>query len=244
MGGLGPHAHIAFESQLLAACEAAVDQDYPPWILSSLPATPDRTAAILEGAESPLPQLVASLKNLEGRADFALTVCNTAHAFLEEAAAQVRLPVLHLIRETVMALDRQLPAEETAPTIGLLATTGTLRLGIYPETAAIDAPRLAWRSPLDLVDGDPVQSQLVMEPIYGVKAGGKANSDGVTYADQLASAAQRLFDSGCDAVVLGCTEISVALGARTQDDQRLVDPLQIAAQRCLQIAAGDAPLPE
>ena len=38
VGGMGPHAHIAFERYLLEAVGAvAGDQDYPPWIVSSLP---------------------------------------------------------------------------------------------------------------------------------------------------------------------------------------------------------------
>ena len=40
MGGLGPHAHIELERLILAETERvigrpALDQDYPPWILSS-----------------------------------------------------------------------------------------------------------------------------------------------------------------------------------------------------------------
>ena len=42
IGGLGPYAHIEFETLLLSAAEtalggAALDQDYPSWVLSSMP---------------------------------------------------------------------------------------------------------------------------------------------------------------------------------------------------------------
>ena len=52
LGGLGPHAHVEFERLLLARTEAGLDrpardQDYPPWLLSSVPPTPDRPRAIL-----------------------------------------------------------------------------------------------------------------------------------------------------------------------------------------------------
>lgn len=59
VGGLGPHAHIEFERRLLAAItQPSSDQDYPEWVVSSIPQTPDRTAALLEGGPSPVSCLV------------------------------------------------------------------------------------------------------------------------------------------------------------------------------------------
>ncbi|MEM6456035.1 MAG: amino acid racemase [Acidobacteriota bacterium] len=248
VGGLGPHAHIAFESQLLAAVPgAARDQDYPAWIVSSLPDTPDRTRALLDDGPSPVPRLVDSLRNLEGRADFAVVACQTVHAFLDAARAQVRIPILDLVHATVRHLADVHGADAR---IGLLATTGTLRARLYPKASADVAPGLTWRSLPDLPDGDALQQDLVMRPIYGadgrggLKAGRDADAhDGRRHADRLGEAADRLLDDGCQAVVLGCTEIPLALDVRAAEDARLVDPLQIAAARCLAIAAGDAPLP-
>jgi len=46
VGGLGPFAHIDFERKLLAAASEVIgarrDQDFPQWVLSSIPRTPDR----------------------------------------------------------------------------------------------------------------------------------------------------------------------------------------------------------
>ncbi len=248
VGGLGPHAHLAFEAQLLASAGAvARDQDYPPWILSSLPATPDRSAAILDGTASPLPSLVASLKHLEGRADFAVVVCNTAHVFLAEASRLVRIPILDMIRETVLDISGEV---ESGSSIGLLATTGTLRSRIYPDTAAATAPHLRWRSLLDLPGGEGLQDRLVMASIYGgsgdggLKAGLSSDPHtGEVYAERLAAAAEHLFQDGCAAVVLGCTEISLALPGASEPGSRCVDPMRLMAERCLRIAAGEAPLP-
>lgn len=244
VGGLGPHAHIAFESRLLASTRGAGrDQDYPPWIVSSLPATPDRTRALLGQGPSPEPYLVRSLRNLEGRADFALIACQTAHAFIERVRSQTTLPLLELVRETVLHLDRTAPDDAL---IGWLATTGSLQANLYPHASAALCARLRWLSLLDLPGGPTLQRELVMNPIYqGLKTGRDRDPDtGICHASLLASATDRLFAAGCRAVVLGCTEISMAFAGRDgHDDPRLVDPLQIAADRCLDIASGDAPLP-
>lgn len=248
VGGLGPHAHITFEQELLAQVESAGrDQDYPPWVLSSLPGTPDRTAALLDGGTPPTPWLVESLKNLEGRADFAAVICNTAHAFLDEARAQVTIPVLHMIRETVLGIVARV---EPGSRVGLLATDGTLASTIYPQTSrAMDAD-LHWRSLLELPQGRELQGHLVMGSIFGeghhggLKAGLTHDPQtGEAYADRLRQAVERLVDDGCAVVVLGCTELSAPMKYGVQD-LPLVDPIRLTAERCLQIAAGEAPLPE
>ncbi len=249
VGGLGPHAHLAFERQLLASVGVVGrDQDYPPWIVSSLPATPDRTAAILSDGASPVPWLVASLKNLEGRADFAVVVCNTAHVFLAEASRRVSIPILHMIREAIERISENV---EPGSSIGLLATNGTLRSRIYPDTAASAAPDLNWRSLLDLPGGDELQDSLVMSSIYGGDGDGGLKAGlthdqrtGEAYAERLSAAAEHLFEDGCAAVVLGCTEISLAMSGAAGLDPRLVDPMRLAAERCLRIAAGEASLPQ
>ncbi|MEM7587048.1 MAG: aspartate/glutamate racemase family protein [Acidobacteriota bacterium] len=254
VGGLGPHAHIAFEKQLLAAVGAvASDQDYPPWIVSSLPATPDRTQALIADGPTPVPALVASLRNLEGRADFAVVACNTAHAFLEEAQAQVKIPVLNVIRETVEELRARLPLGSR---IGLLATTGTLRAAVYERTsAAAVGEDLVWRSLLDEPSRRGLQDSLVMSSIYGsassegrghggLKAGLLQDPEtGEPFADRLGRAVDELLRQGCSAVVLGCSEIPLALTGPSGLPAPLVDPMQIAADRCLRIASGELPLP-
>jgi aspartate racemase len=64
-GGMGPHAHIEFEQRLLAAIKSpSSDQDYPEWVVSSVPQTPDRTLALLEEGPSPMPWLLRSFKRL------------------------------------------------------------------------------------------------------------------------------------------------------------------------------------
>lgn len=88
VGGLGPFAHIDFERKLLAAASTLIgarrDQDFPQWVLSSIPQTPDRTEAYFGEAEDPTPVLLRSLERLRrAGADFAVVACNTAHLFLE-----------------------------------------------------------------------------------------------------------------------------------------------------------------
>jgi aspartate racemase len=253
-GGLGPHAHIELERRLLAAIERpSSDQDYPEWVVSSIPETPDRTAALLEGGPSPVPWLLRSFERLAScRADFAVMACITAHAFLEEIRAQARLPILDMVEVTLAEASRRF---DRRARIGILATTGALQGRVYQRAAARVAPDLDLVSLLDLPDGGALQEDLVMRPIYGplregrrgpggIKSGGDRDLEtGTPHRDSLADAVGRLVAVGAVCVVTGCTEIPLALGREPVNGTPLLDPLDLTAHIAVRIARGELPLP-
>jgi aspartate racemase len=257
MGGLGPHAHLELERLILAATEAmlgrpARDQDYPPWILSSFPATPDRTLALLAGGPSPLPALVESARRLSGEcgADFAVIPCNTAHAFLDDLRQRVSLPILDMVLETV---EEALRKVGPSGRIGILATTGTVESGLYSKRVRQMGGRPI--TPLDLENGGEIQEKLVMEPIYGPlqddrRAGGGIKSglfhdpeERERLARPLRRAAKLLADSGANLVLTACTEIPLAIGREKAEDVPLLDPMEVAARAAVEIAIGKRDLP-
>jgi aspartate racemase len=253
VGGLGPHAHIELERRLLAAvAEPSGDQSYPEWVVSSIPQTPDRTAALLAGGPSPVPAIVRSLERLAACADFAVMACMTAHAFLDEARAQVRLPVLDLIDVTWRAAAERLPGDGC---VGILATTGALRSGIYERGRQRAAPHLTLVSLLDLPQGESLQEELFTRPIYGplrdgrrlphgIKSGVDRDPEtGAFHRETLTAAARRLAAAGAGCIVAGCTEVPIALGRDPIDGLPLLDPLDLAAHAAVRIARGELPLP-
>lgn len=261
---MGPYAHIELERQLLLAAARRLrwsprDQDYPAWRLASFPATPDRTRALLGLGRSPVPWLERSVRSLTSgrkgvRADFVVMVCITAHAYLEEVQRRVAVPMLDMVGETL----RTATADPDLRRIGLLATTGTLRSGIYQAAAARRSSDARIVSLLDATDrgrsGEWLQEQLVMEPIYGPlrsaqRQGGALKSGAVTGAVAQEAAARFaegvgiLAEAGADLVILGCTEIPVVLTQVELKGVQLVDPLEVTAEAAVEIASGARPLP-
>lgn len=250
VGGLGPHAHLRFEQALLAAVESPRrDQDYPPWILSSMPGTPDRTDALLHGGPSPVPALLEGLRRVAHAADFAVIPCNTAHAFIDPLRRSSPLPVLSMVEATIDAIRARL-----GPTarVGLLGTTGLLKSRIYPSAG----PGFGWSSPLTLPDGASLQQARVMRPIYGsvrgdgsssgdgLKSGGRADGEtGALHAETLMSVAGLLVDHGAECIVTACTEIPLVFAPDTFRGVPVFDPLACTARRALAIARGAEPLP-
>jgi aspartate racemase len=252
LGGLGPYAHIEFERRLLAAVgHPAGDQEYPEWIVMSIPHTPDRTAALLDGGPSPVPSLLRGLERLAKGADFAVVTCMTAHAFLDEIRPRAALPILDLAESTMAEVERRFAGTR----IGVLATTGALRSGVYSRTRTPMTPGFEILSLLDLPAGEALQEDLVMRPIYGPLAGGrrqhgglKSGSDrdpetGSLHRATLSRAVRALAEAGVSCVVTGCTEIPLALGRDAIEGIPLLDPLDVAAQAAVRVARGELPLP-
>jgi aspartate racemase len=257
LGGLGPHAHIEFESLLLDATgkalgRAAHDQDYPPWVVSSIPTTPDRTRALLEGSESPVEALLESASRLSDAA-FAVIPCNTAHAFLEEVRRRSRLPFLDMIQVTA---ERAVERVGARGGIGLLAASGTLHADLYRMKIHALAPEARVVSPLDLQNGEELQERLVMEPVFGPlqndgrRAGGGIKSGAFRdpgkreeLAAPMREAARRLADAGASIVLTACTEIPLVLGREWVGEIPLLDPMAVAAEEAIEIALGRKPVP-
>jgi aspartate racemase len=261
LGGLGPHAHVEFERNLLRATErrlgrAPRDQDFPPWSVVCQPQTPDRTAALLQHGPSPVAGLVGGLRRLERVADFAVIACNTAHAFVAEIRRSSSIPILDVVTETLRyVVDR---FGEGAK-VGLLATSGTIASNVYGAAAGLVSESLRVLSLLDLPIAPEMARELqersIMGAIYGRQSGiddlcggvkGGAHLDPAICAQitrELTEVVGLFREAGAPAVILGCTELPLVLPPGPFCGVELIDPLAVAADVALDIASGARPLP-
>ena len=226
LGGMGPAAGADFVRLFVDACTELMqsagvpvsDQAYPEHWLAQVP-VPDRSAALRRTDLPPRPleamkQVAARLGALGART--LAIACNTAHAWhgsLQECFPD--LEVIHGVREVATELARRGIAE-----VGLLATEGTYDSRLYQD--ALEGAGLRCHVP------QPAERQRVMDGIYrGVKAGDLAFARS-SFEAVAQALAQR---HGCDTLVMGCTEIPLALkpGAGT-GGLRLVDPAQLIAR--------------
>lgn len=201
LGGMGPLASADFMARLTLAHPATRDQDHPPAILVSDPRVPDRTAAALDGGPSPLPALLRGIRTLEAAGAGCIAIpCNSAHAWFDAMQAQAGLPILHIVDAAAAALRA---AGIKGGTIGVMGTRATLALRLYQQR--LDALGYAC-----LVPDETEMAAAVTPAIARVKA----NAIEAARAP-LADVADALAARGARAVVLGCTEIPLALrGAR------------------------------
>ena len=216
LGGLGPMASAYFYELITAHTDAARDQEHIDIILSSRASTPDRTDFILgRSPESPLPAMGEDARDLERFGARAIVIpCNTAHYFIDQVRASVSVPVPSIIRETARFV--RLCGHSRA---GILATEGTVAAGAYQ--CALEAEGVAWEIP------DAETQKTVNRIIYDYVKRGLSCDPALLY-----EAARPLRESGCGAMILGCTELSVA--ARTvRHDPMFIDSLEVLACRAI-----------
>ncbi|MFF4509259.1 aspartate/glutamate racemase family protein [Streptomyces sp. NPDC001401] len=228
LGGMGPAATADFYAKLVAATPGTGDQDHLRTVIWSDPTIPDRTEALLGGGPDPTPWLLHGGRVLrEAGATVIAIPCNTAHAFVPRIAGHVGLPIVHMIGETARHLTALRPRIHT---VGLLATTGTVRAGLYQERLESVGIRL-------VLPDAAAQDAEVMAAIHAVKAGTRDD----TATALLARAAHRLTEQGAQAVIAGCTEIPLGLPADAVAVP-LVDPALVLARALVRRArpAGTA----
>ena len=218
LGGMGPEAGAYLFERIVRSVAAGRDQDHPPVVVCSLPQVPDRTEAILRGGPSPVPLLLRGLETLRrAGADFAVVACVTAHHFLPRLAARSPLPLVDLLGETVAEVARSRPVPRT---IGLLATTGTVRSGLVADAFAPAGIRVIVPAARD--------QRRLMTAIYGRK-GVKAGHTSGAARETVLSVARGLVRRGAGAVLAGCTEVPLVLGA-SDLAVPLIEPMEIGAR--------------
>ncbi|MHC0507667.1 cysteate racemase [Achromobacter aegrifaciens] len=190
-------AGAAFALRLAALTPAAIDQQHIPTLLRNDPRIPDRSSAYMAGGENPLPYMQEGVRFLQNAGAQLIAIpCNTAHLWYDQIAASTDLPVLHIIQAVIDDLRRLgLPTGR----IGLMGTAATLKLGLYQQHLEAQGYEC-------IVPDDDEVERYCMSSIRAVKAN--------RLEDAYAPAAEciaRLKVRGADAVVLGCTELPLAV---------------------------------
>jgi aspartate racemase len=226
LGGMGPLATVDFLHKLIEETPAMRDQDHIPVIAYSVPQIPDRPSAIIADGESPLPHMLKGVHTLQRAGAQAIAIaCNTAHYWYDELAREGGVPILHIADAACAGL--------TARRVGLMATKGTIAAGFFQQ-------RFVRHGIECLLNTAVEQDSLVLPAIEHVKRNELAAAHTLAIA-----AALRLHDRGAEAIVLGCTEIPLAIAHAPSNVAGVcVDATRALARTCVawwqSSAAGSA----
>ncbi|RMF67326.1 MAG: amino acid racemase [Calditrichaeota bacterium] len=222
LGGMGPESTAYFFQRLIHLTPAHCDQDHIPVVIYNNPRIPDRTDAILHQGASPVPELLRSISILEqAGADFICIPCNTVHYFIEEMREASSIPILDLIHLVAQRVRERLPQ---AKAVGLLATEGTIRTGLYQRVFSDGG--------VEVVTPEPAQFPELSRAIKALKDGRKESA-----ATQ--ALAEGVISRGAEAVVLGCTEFSLVADALSLPVP-LFDSVEILAEEAVRLALEPA----
>lgn len=195
LGGMGPLATADLLIKITTATSASSDREHIRVYIDSNAAIPDRTAAILEGGPDPVPEMADALGKLTAcGADCVLIACNTAHYFLPRLQPLTQVPILDMLAITARSCATRYPGRRAA----ILATTGTLRTGLYAR--ALAEAGVPWLLP------DEEQQRFLMHLIYDVvKATRPMQPEEPAWRELLEALRAR----GADYFILACTELPI-----------------------------------
>lgn len=216
IGGLGPIATAHFLELVINMTDAKCDQEHLDMIIYNTPSTPDRTAYILENTQpDPLPRMLSVGQALAQQGVSRIAIpCMTAHYFFSQLEAGISVPLINSVAETVRHLK-----ENGIQKVGIMATDGTIRSGIFHR-------ELEKQGLCPITPGEQVQKDVMHLIFNNVKSGTPAEMD------RFFAAADALRHQGAQAIILGCTELSLI-----KRDYRIgpgfLDAMEVLAQQAV-----------
>ena len=142
--------------------------------------------------------LAQAARSIEGAgADFLVLATNTMHKVADTITAAVTIPLLHIADPTADAIKAG-----GISTVGLIGTRFTMEQAFYRD-------RLESRHGIRVLVPDAADRDLVHQVIYDELCLGVIKP---ASREAYRAVMQRLVDQGAQALVLGCTEISLLVG--------------------------------
>jgi len=241
IGGMGPQAGVDLAAKVIAETKALTDQEHLPMVLLSFGHLIGDRSAYVFGDPIPNPG-VAIASAVDKLAQFGVQVagipCNSAHApqimnVMKENLQNGGIRILHLIEETIAYLRQSAP---DVTHVGCLSTLSVHRLGLY-KSALEDAHFSA------VMPSDDVAENLVHRAIFDHDFGIKAHSSPVTEKAKLMilDAIDHCYKNGAQAVILGCTELPLAISGAS--DLYLIDPARALARALIRETSPEKLIP-
>lgn len=232
VGGVGPYAGLDLAKKIFDQTKATNDQDYFSVVLLSVSRQiEDRTSFLLgQTSINPADAIFKSLRILRQiGVGVAGIPCNTVHSpqifdvileKLKETDSNVK--IVHMVNEVAKFIRETYPKIRN---IGVLCTTGTYKAKVYANILEPKGFRV-------ILPSEVVQEGIVHKAIYDPKYGIKAQSIPGTGAAkrELSKAINHLQLKGCEAIVLGCTEIPLTITEKKIGEMIIIDPTLILAR--------------
>ena len=197
LGGMGTQAGLDFCNKLAKLNKGKTDQKYPLFVLYNKSATPNRPEN-LKKYYNVLNSLVKGCKMLQkNKCKFIVIPCNTAHYWYDDLQKKINIPIISMPKEVY--LDTKKNCKKNSK-IGILSTEATLSTKVYNKYFDKDFELVSPRSSLQK---SSVNKSIKYVKMGKIKEAEKAIRPAVNY----------LMKIKCKKIILGCTELPIAIFA-------------------------------
>jgi aspartate racemase len=214
LGGMGTQAGLDFCNKLAVLNRGKIDQEYPLFILynkSNIPGRPEsigvQTGDISNSKplkknkkkyQAVLNSLLKGCKLLQkNNCKFIVIPCNTAHYWYDDLKKKIKIPIINMPYEVFKVTKKTCKKNSK---IGLLATEGTLKTGVYNKIFDKD---YNLEFPTEKLQKNCVNKAIKLVKMGKVKLAEKAIRPAINY----------LLNQKCKKIILGCTELPIAIFA-------------------------------
>ena len=232
VGGMGPYAGLDLVKKIFDLTQANQDQDHVPLAMISVPHKITDRTKFLEGGTDINPGIEISniVRQLSDQGASVIGMpCNTAHSskIIKEVYNSIPegITFVNMVSEVIKFIKGEYPDIER---VGILATTGTMKAGVYNK---------------ELINNDlkPIllskenQKKLIDQAIYDKDFGIKSISNPVQdiAKRKIHLAIESLIENKAEVVILGCTELPLAVNATSVKTIPLIDSTMILARSLL-----------
>ena len=232
VGGMGPYAGIDLIKKIFDLTITKKDQDHVPITMISTPhRIPDRTKFIKgEIKKNPAIEISKIIKKLSNQGASIIGMpCNTAHSPIIINEILARLPknieFIHMIKEVVNFINNNYKKKSK---IGIIATSGTIKAKLYNNELIKNNLQ-----PINISDEN--QINLIDSAIYDKNYGIKSISNPITNRalDNIIMAMDLLIKKKVEIIILGCTELPLAINMKSYQSIPLLDSTTILAKSLL-----------
>ena len=213
LGGMGTRAGLDFCNKLAKLNVGKTDQNYPLFLLynkSNIPKRPEN----LSRYNYVLKSLIKGCNLLKkNKFKFIVMHCNTAHHWHEDLQKKIKIPIISMPREVYLHTKKTCKKNSK---IGILCTEATLKTKVYSKY---------FNKYFNLVSpSKSLQISSVNKAIRLVKTGKVKEAE-----KAIKPAVNHLIKIKCKKIILGCTELPIAIFAyksfkKIKKSKTFIDP--------------------
>ena len=235
LGGMGTQAGLDFCNKLAILNRGKIDQEYPLFLLynkSNIPGRPESIGTQTRNLSNKstnktskikynkvLKSLLQGCKLLEkNKCQFIVIPCNTAHYWFDDLQKKINIPIINMPKEVFKFTKKSCKKNSK---IGILCTEATLKTGVYNKY---------FDKNFKLVSPEKsLQTRYVNKAIKYVKLGRIREAE-----KAIKPAVNYLIKIKCKKIILGCTELPIAIFAyksfkKIKESKIFIDPNLLVA---------------
>ena len=219
LGGMGTQAGLDYCNKLAVLNRGKSDQKYPLFILynkSNIPKRPEN----LKKYYNVLKSLINGCNLLQkNKCKFIVMPCNTAHYWYDDLKKKIKIPIISMPEEVYLYTKKNCKKNSK---VGILCTEATLKTGVYNKYFDKDYKLV---SPVKTLQTKSVNKSIKYVKLGKIKEAEKAIKPAINY----------LIKIKCKKIILGCTELPIAIFAyksfkKIKESKIFIDPNLLVAE--------------